>query len=597
MSIVNYLNARAVKAFKTEDIPVELAVFGASDRPDLADFQCNGAFQAAKALRKNPREIAAAVQQHLESDPAFEEVTVAGPGFINVRLTNEFISENLESLDFENVINEGETPETMIFDYGGPNIAKPLHVGHLRSAVIGDAVKRIARSLGHTVIADIHLGDWGTPMGMLIAELEQRHPDWPYFSSKFSETETSFPEESPINVDDLNSLYPEAATHFKEDSEFADKARVTTAELQAGRAGYRALWQHFVNTSLSSVKKDFTALDINFDLWLGESHADVAMPEMIADLKQKGLAVESDGATVIHVAREDDDSEFPPLILEKTGGGVTYGATDLATIYQRVNQHKTEQKEKIDRIVYIVDQRQSLHFKQVFRAAALAGYIEEDRLEHLGFGTVNGPDGKPFKTREGGVMRLSDLLQMARDEVAKKMGIVGKNDENLTNMAESIAMAAVKYGDLSTQRLADYIFDTSAFVKLDGKTGPYIQYAAVRVQSLLDKAAENDLTPGSKITLEAPEERALALLLLEYPIVLQRAHARRMPSDLCEHVYNIAQAYSRFYQNCPVMTADSKQQSESRLALSQLCRQDIVACMDKLGIVIPDRMVTFDQEE
>ncbi len=588
MSLINYLNARAVEAFEANDVPVELAVFAPSDRPDLADFQCNGAFQAAKALRKNPREIASAIQEHLSNDPAFEEVTVAGPGFINVRLTNEFLSENLKDLNFENVINEGEKPETMIFDYGGPNIAKPLHVGHLRSAVIGDSVKRIARSLGHKVIADVHLGDWGTPMGMLIAEMEHRNPDWPYFS----EDETDFPKESPINVDDLNSLYPEAAKHFKEDKDFADKARAVTTELQAGRAGYRALWQHFVDTSLATVKKDFAALDVNFDLWLGESHADAAMPEMIADLKKKGLAVESEGALVIHVARGDDDSEFPPLILEKTGGGVTYGATDLATIYQRANLD-----EKIDRIVYIVDQRQSLHFKQVFRAAALAGYMEEDHLEHLGFGTVNGKDGKPFKTREGGVMRLADLIQMARDEVAKKMGIVGKDDESLINMAESIAMAAVKYGDLSTQRLSDYIFDTEAFVKLEGKTGPYIQYAAVRVQSLLDKAAEKDLKPSKEIKLEAPEERALALLLLDYPSTLQRAQDRRMPSDICEHVYNVAQAYSRFYQNCPVMTADSKEQSESRLAISQLCRQDIVASMDKLGINVPDRMVKFEDDE
>jgi len=587
MSLINYLNARAVEAFEANNVPVELAVFQTSDRPDLADFQCNGAFQAAKALRKNPREIASAIQEHLANDPAFEEVTVAGPGFINVRLTNEFLSGNLKDLDFENVISEGEKPETMIFDYGGPNIAKPLHVGHLRSAVIGDAVKRIARSLGHKVIADVHLGDWGTPMGMLIAELEFRYPDWSYFS----EGETNFPEESPINVDDLNSLYPEAAKHFKEDPDFADKARLATTELQAGRPGYRALWQHFVNTSLATVKKDFAALNVDFDLWLGESDADTAIPEMIADLKEKGLAVESEGALVVHVTREDDDSELPPLILEKTGGGVTYGTTDLATIYQRVND-----KEKIDRIVYIVDQRQSLHFKQVFRAAALAGYMEEDHLEHLGFGTVNGKDGKPFKTREGGVMRLEELLQMARDEVVKKMGIVGKEDESLTNMAESIAMAAVKYGDLSTQRLSDYIFDTEAFVKLEGKTGPYIQYAAVRVQSLLDKAAAKDLKPATEFKLETAEERALALLLLDYPVTLQRAHDRRMPSDICEHVYNVAQAYSRFYQNCPVMTADTKEQSESRLAISQLCRRDIVACMDKLGIDVPDRMVKFEDE-
>ncbi len=588
MSIIHYLNARAVQAFEANEVPVELAKFTPSDRPDLADFQCNGAFQAAKALRKNPREIAAAIQEHLATDPAFEEVTVAGPGFINVRLTNEFLSKKLQQLDFENVIDEGEKPETMIFDYGGPNIAKPLHVGHLRSAVIGDAVKRIARSLGHKVIADVHLGDWGTPMGMLIAEMEHRNPDWPYFS----ENETSFPTESPIKVDNLNKLYPEAAKHFKEDKDFADRARAITAELQAGRAGYRALWQHFVNTSLTTVKKDFAALDVNFDLWLGESHADVVMPAMLADLKEKGLAVESEGALVIHVAREDDDFEFPPLILEKTGGGVTYGTTDLATIYQRVNLEK-----KIDRIVYIVDQRQSLHFKQVFRAAALAGYIDEDKLEHLGFGTVNGKDGKPFKTREGGVMRLAELLQMARDEVANKMGIVGKDDESLINMAESIAMAAVKYGDLSTQRLSDYIFDTEAFVKLEGKTGPYIQYAAVRVQSLIDKAADKDLKPSADIHLETAEERSLAMLLLDYPVVLKRAHDRRMPSDICEHVYNIAQAYSRFYQNCPVMTADSKEQSESRLALSQLARKDIVASMDKLGIEIPDRMVTFGDSD
>lgn len=584
-SLISYLNACARGAFKANDVPLELAVFTPSDRPDLADFQCNGAFQAAKALRKNPREIASAIQEHLSHDPAFSEVSVAGPGFINIRLSNDFLSENLRQLSFENIINEGETPETMIFDYGGPNIAKPLHVGHLRSAVIGEVVKRIARSLGHTVIADIHMGDWGTPMGMLIAELEYRYPEWPYFST----TETSYPEQSPISVDDLNRLYPEAATHFKEDKEFADKARIATTELQAGRAGYRALWQHFVNVSLVAVKKDFSALKVTFDLWLGESNADAAMPEMIADLKQKGLAVESEGALVIHVAREDDESEMPPLILEKTGGGVTYAATDLATIYQRVND-----KEKIDRIVYIVDQRQSLHFKQVFRAAALAGYIAEDRLEHLGFGTVNGQDGKPFKTREGGVMRLADLLQMARDEVAKKMGIIGRDDESLQYMAESIAMAAVKYGDLSTQRLSDYIFDAEAFVKLEGKTGPYIQYAAVRIQSLLDKAAEKGLYPGPEIILEMPEERALALLLLDYPTALQRAHHRRMPSDICEHIYNVAQAYSRFYQNCPVITADSIEQTESRLALSQLCRRDIVASMDKLGIDIPERMVTLN---
>ncbi len=588
MSILKYLNAKAIEACKVSGVPLEFAFFTSSDRPDLADFQCNAAFQAARILKKNPREIAAAIQAHLLTDPAFAEVNVAGPGFVNVRLTNAFISQHLQRLDFENPDLDEVAPETMIFDYGGPNIAKPLHVGHLRSAVIGEAIKRIARSLGNKVIADIHLGDWGTPMGMLIAELQERHPEWPYFSDQ----EAGFPEDSPISVDDLNRLYPEAAKHFKEDETFATKARKATADLQAGHPGYRALWRHFVDVSLDSVKKDFAALNVGFDLWLGESDADTVMKDMIFDLKQKGLAVESEGALVIHVAREDDEIEIPPLILEKSGGGVTYAATDLATIYQRVNM-----EEVIDRIVYVVDQRQSLHFKQVFRAAALAGYIEESRLEHLGFGTVNGPDGKPFKTREGGVMRLADLLQMARDEVVKKMGIDENADEAMQKMADSIAMAAVKFGDLSTQRLSDYVFDPEAFVRLEGKTGPYIQYAAVRVQSLLDKAAEKGLQPARDIIIETSEERALALLLLEFPVALQRAHERRMPSDLCEHVYHVAQAYSRFYQNCPVIAAESKEQAESRLALSELCRRDIAACLDKLGIDVPDRMITYKNEE
>lgn len=591
--LISYLNAKAEAVFAAQDIPVELAVFTKSDRPDLADFQCNGAFQAAKALRKNPREIASGVQAALQNDPAIEEVSVAGPGFINVRLKNAFIAEQLHSVKFDDLSHTQVEPLTLMLDYGGPNIAKPLHVGHLRSAIIGESIKRIARALGHTVIADVHLGDWGTPMGMLIAELSERHPDWPYFDDAASE----FPTDSPIQVDDLTSLYPEAAAHFKADEAFAQKAREMTAELQQGKAGYRALWQHFVNISLVAVKRDFSALNVDFDLWLGESDADAVMQEMIEDLREKGLAVESEGATVIHVQRDEDEIEIPPLILVKSDGGVTYASTDLATIYQRVQSNQP------DRIAYVVDQRQSLHFKQVFRAASLAGYIDEQKLEHIGFGTVNGKDGKPFKTREGGVMRLSDLIQLARDEVAHK---VGQDEEgectaegDIPAMIESIAVAAVKFGDLSSPRVSDYIFDTEAFVRLEGKTGPYIQYAAVRVQSLLDKAREKAVRVDRDVTLqlEQEEERSLALALLDYPAAMQRAFDRRMPSDLCEHVYGVAQAYSRFYQACKILGAEDEGVKLSRLNLSQRVFEHVSACLQHLGIAVPTRMLSLSTNE
>ncbi len=587
--LITYLNTRAEAIFAAQDIPVELAVFAKSDRPDLADFQCNGAFQAAKALRKNPREIATAVQAELANDAAIEEVRVDGPGFINVRLKNEFISEKLADLDFDKPHDGSQISETIMLDYGGPNVAKPLHVGHLRSAIIGESVKRIAQALGHTVIADVHLGDWGTPMGMLIAELSERHPDWSYFD----ENATSYPETAPITVDDLNTLYPQAAAHFKADADFAQKAREATAKLQQGKAGYRALWQHFISISLVAVKRDFSALNVDFDLWLGESDADAVMQEMIADLKAKGLVEESDGAQVIQVQREEDEIEFPPLILIKRDGGVTYASTDLATIYQRTREQKP------DRIGYIVDQRQSLHFKQVFRAAALAGYMGEDQLEHIGFGTVNGKDGKPFKTRDGGVMRLSELIQLARDEVTRKVGQENTDDDfSVTDMIESIAIAAVKFGDLSSPRVSDYIFDTEAFVRLEGKTGPYIQYAAVRVQSLLEKAAAKGFAvdqPAVVNVIEV-EERNLALALLEFPATMQRAHERRMPSDLCEHVYSVAQAYSRFYQACQILGASDEAVIKSRLSLSRMVFAHISACLQNLAIDVPTRMLSLSAE-
>ena len=596
--ILSLLKDRMIAAFEAAGLPSDKVSVQVSDRPDLCEFQCNTALQLAKEVGQNPRNIAQSVTDQMALDDMFEKVEIAGPGFINLTLNAVFLGGILSSQQADKRAGlpevSADDEQTIIIDYGGPNVAKPLHVGHLRPTIIGEAVKRTARELGHYVIGDIHLGDWGTPMGMLIAELQERHPDWPYFDEG---KKVDFPKEAPFEVDALNSLYPEASKHFKSDEGFADKARIATAELQSGRAGYRALWQHFCDLSLDAMKKNFDALNVDFDLWLGESDVHDLIPEMIKDLKSKGLAVESEGAIIIPVAKEDDKEEIPPMMLVKKDGGYTYATTDLATIYDRQKKYNPHQ------IIYVVDTRQTLHFKQVFRAADLAGYMPLNKLHHVNFGTINGKDGKPYKTRDGGIMQLAALIEEARSQAAIEAGFdsVEKIPDNMVEMSNKIAVAAVKFGDLSTNRQSDYVFDVGSFVKAEGRTGPYIQYASVRIQSILEKMGidyKSEKLPQAQITIEDDAERELALKYLEFPHVVEKAFENSMPSILCEHAYNLAKSFNRFYGACPVASEADKAKQESRLILCVMVLRQLKFIMEyMLGIDLPNRMLRADMDQ
>lgn len=588
--IIDLLTSCLKDAFEKEGLESSSVTVQVSDRPDLADFQSNAAFAMAKAARQNPREIATRIVDHIKLNNMFERVEVAGPGFINLVVAKPFLSGLMsnQQQDERCGIPVLEHEQTIVVDYGGPNVAKPLHVGHLRPAIIGESIKRVSRFIGHYTLGDIHLGDWGTPMGMLIAELEERHPEWDYFDA--SKTD-GFPSEPPVSVVELNTLYPEASTHFKTDEAFADKARKATAELQDGRAGYRALWRHFCTISLEAMKEDYHHLNVDFDLWLGESDVHDLIPEMIADLREKGLIVESDGALIIPVAREGDKEEIPPLILVKKDGGYNYATTDLATIYDRKKKYNP------DRLIYVVDTRQSLHFRQVFRAAVLASYMREDQMEHANFGTINGTDGKPYKTRDGGVMRLANLIKEAREEAVTQAGFKDQDqDKTVQEMLDDISVAAVKYGDLAINRQSDYVFDVKAFVQSEGKTGPYIQYACVRIQSILEKVGQLD--KPTSIIVEDEAEKELVLKYLEFPTILQRAFETSMPSVLCEHVYLLSKAFNRFYGACSVAGETDSAIRNSRIALCQMTlRQMKLIMVDLLGIDVPERMLRADDLE
>lgn len=589
-TLIQTLEKKLKDAFAKADLPFDNVIVQQSDRPDLADFQCNSAFSLSKELKQNPRAIAEKVVSTLDPS-AFEKVEVAGPGFINLVLKNDFLAQFAETYkgDQRAACPVVSKEETFVVDYGGPNVAKPLHVGHLRPAIIGEAIKRALRFAGHYVVGDVHLGDWGTPMGMLIAELNERHPEWDYFD----ETKTSFPSEAPISVGDLTTLYPEASTHFKTDEAFADKARLATTKLQDGtHAGYRALWRHFTKISIDAMKEDYARLNVEFDLWLGESDAHDFIPPMIQDFKQKGFVIESDGALIVHVAKETDKEEIPPLILVKKDGGFNYATTDLATLYDRLKKYNPNS------IVYVVDTRQSLHFKQVFRVAEMAGYFKPGHLNHANFGTINGKDGKPFKTRDGGLMSLSGLIALAKEEALKQAGFSSEEElsPDMKQMIESIAVAAIKYGDLAVNRQSDYIFDVQSFVQTEGKTGPYIQYAAVRIKAILEKAGKFNRDAKLQITDEA--EKELLLQYLNFPNAVAKSVETHMPSVLCDHVYLLAKSFSRFYKNCPVNNCEDEKLRASRLLLCEMVLRQIEIIMkDILRIDIPQKMLRKEDLE
>jgi arginyl-tRNA synthetase len=586
-------------AFAAEGVDAALARVTTSDRPDLADFQSNGALAAAKALKANPRDLASRVADRLKGDPRLAAVEVAGPGFINLKLADAALAERAAEVA-NDPAHAGaslvDTPRKVVIDFGGPNVAKPMHVGHLRSSIIGESLKRIFRFRGDTVWGDAHFGDWGFQMGLLIVAVG----DEGKADGFLVEGGGPFPAESPVTLEDLERLYPAAAAMAKEDPAFRDRARKATAELQGGRPGYRALWAQFVAVSRTALEREFGALGVTFDLWNGESDADPVMAEMIAHLEKTGLLVEDDGARVVHVARPGETRKKklpdgsvveapspPPLLVISSEGSAMYGTTDLATILDRRKSIDP------DLILYVVDERQAEHFEQVFRAAYLASYAAEGSLDHLGFGTMNGPDGKPFKTRAGGVLKLHDLITMAVDKARERLHEARLGDDlpeaEFEAIAHKVAVAALKFADLSNSRTTSYVFDLDRFMSFEGKTGPYLLYQAVRIKSLLRKAADQGAAPGP-IVIAEPAERDLALTLDAFSQAVTEAYDKRMPHVIAEHAYRLAQAFSKFYAACPVLIAPDEAVRGSRLTLSKAALDQLETALTLLGIDTPERM-------
>lgn len=584
-SLVQALSQIVGDVFIGLELPAELGAVRVSDRPDLAQFQCNGAMAAAKQAKKNPRAVAEEVVARLETNPIFSKIEIAGPGFINLNVRDEFLTRHLVGIAADERC--GVAPqahgETVVLDYGGPNIAKAMHVGHLRASIIGDTLRRILSFGGYKTLGDVHMGDWGTQIGMVISEMAARHPEWPYFDAAKT---GPYPEQSPFDMAELEAVYPAAAKICKEDETRMEQARQATVELQNGRPGYRALWKHIVNVSIGSMKANFESLNVHFDLWKGEADVHDLIAPMAEDLKAKGFAVIDDGALVVPVKKDDDQKEIPPLILYKRDGAVMYGTTDLATIVERMDLYKPA------KIIYVVDQRQNLHFEQVFRAARLSGIAPTDvELTFAGFGTMNGTDGKPFKTREGGVLRLEDLIAMGRDKAMARLDEADlakdASPAERQQIAQMVGIAAIKFADLQNQRQADYIFDLDRLTSFEGKTGPYILYQAVRIKSLLRKAG--DFKADTSFQLQ-DGDRALALLMMQLPEVFAVALKNYTPHVLCDYIFRLAQEFSSFYGNCHILSETDDGLKQSRLQLCRMALAQMTLATGLMGIDIPERM-------
>jgi len=592
------LSEAAGAAFAALGLPPGFGRVKDSDRPDLADFQCNGALAAAKAAGRNPREIAQSVAEHLRANPAVGGVEVAGPGFINLKVSLAALSARADALaaDDRTGAMTVDRRRRVLVDYGGPNVAKEMHVGHLRASIIGEAVKRIFRFRGDETVGDAHFGDWGFQMGLLITACADEAPDIAALLARLQTRPADFSDADEtaarsrfaanIALDDLDRLYPAAAARAKSDPAYRDRARRATAELQGGRYGYRLLWKHFAEVTRVALERDFHALGVDFDLWRGESDVDPLIEPMVAELDAKGLLITDQGARIIRVARDDDKREVPPLLVVSSEGSAMYGTTDLATVLDRKRFFDP------DLVLYVVDQRQADHFETVFRAAYLAGYAAPGALEHIGFGTMNGADGKPFKTRAGGVLKLRDLIEMAVGKARERLHEAGLGAELDTEAFEAtalkVAVAALKYADLMNFRGTSYVFDLDRFSSFEGKTGPYLLYQAVRVKSVLRKAAAENLL-GGPIAVEAPAERDLVLVLDAFDHAVTEAYDKRAPNLLAEHAFRLAQAFAKFYAACPILSAE-KDVRGSRLSLAALTLKQLELALDLLGIAIPDRM-------
>jgi len=585
MSLTDTLSDIFGDAFESLDLDRALGQVVVSARPDLAQFQCNGAMPAAKAAKRNPREIGQAVLDAVEDTTPFSTLELAGPGFINITLTDEYLAGYIDGLDGRFGVAT-HRPKKIVVDYGGPNVAKELHVGHLRPAIIGESVKRTLRFLGNEVIGDVHLGDWGMPYGQLLAELQERHPEWPYFDE--SKT-TDYPVTSPVDISDLQVMYPEAAARAKVDPDFAAMARAAVVELQAGRAGYRALWQHMRNVSIAAMEKVYDRLNVHFDLWHGESTINRRLEPMVTRLVDEGYAHKSDGALIIDVASDEDAKEIPPFLLLKSDGASLYTTWDLATIEDRVEDLGAEE------ILYFVDVRQGLHFEQVFRAAYKTGIASPDVvLEHAGNGTVNGPDGKPFRTRDGGLMTLRALIDMvvarAAERIEENALAAEFSASEKARIAEMVGVAALKYGDLQNHRSSNYVFDVDRFTSFDGKTGPYLLYGAVRMKSILRETAERGLAAGPIIQPGLDQERNLMLQLARLPEVVDRTAEHRAPNHIAEYAYELVAEFSRFYEACHILNETDAARQASWIHLVETTLAELTTLLGLLGIDVPERM-------
>ncbi len=567
LSLENTLNKKLKNIFNQLGLDSKFASVKVSDRPDLSDFQCNGALALAKSERKNPREIASLIAKELEQDKDLAKISVDGPGFLNITLSDEFIAKIMdETINDERFgVEKTSTPRKVVMDFGGPNVAKALHVGHLRSAVIGESLRRIEEFVGHNVVSDVHLGDWGTPMGMILAEIILQDGD-------LSKTET-------YNIDEISAFYKKANIRCKEDDTAKENARQITAELQNRNPEYYKAWQHLRKVSVEAIKQNYQILDAHFDLWLGESDAHETCGKIVKMAETKGLSVVDDGATIIRLC---DDSK-PPVILVKGDGGFGYQLTDIATIKMRVDDLHA------DEILYVVDKRQSLHFEQVFEVAQMLGIAPNVKFKHIGFGTVNGADGKPFKTRDGGVMNLEDLIKISIDKVKESLPeeAEGYSSADIEKMAEQIAVGAIKFQDLKNNTASGYIFEIDDFAKFEGKTGPYIQYAIARINSILRKAD----TDGGKIIITNKEERDLALKIAQLNAAIARAEAEKEPSVISDYTYSLAQVFSSFYNTSPIMSEENKEFVASRISLAQLTRDILKLNLFLMGIESPEAML------
>ncbi len=572
LSLEKIINAKLAEVFNSLQLNPQYAVVKVSDRPDLSDFQCNGALALAKSEKKNPREIATQIAAKLQEDPDFSKISVDGPGFLNLSINNSLIAKVLDAMSederfgCEKVAN----PHKIVLDSGGPNVAKALHVGHLRSAAIGESIRRIEIFAGNEVVSDVHFGDWGTPMGMILAEIIKQDGD-------LSKTES-------YDINDISAFYKKANIRCKEDEAAKETARVITADLQNGNPEYRKAWQHLRKVSVDAVKKNYDELQAHFDLWLGESDAHETCAEIVKLAAQKGVSEIDDGATIIRL--EETNKPKPPVILVKSDGGYAYQVTDIATIKMRVDDLKAQE------IIYVVDKRQSLHFEQVFEVAEKLGIAPNVTLRHIGFGTVNGPDGKPFKTRDGGVMNLEDLLKLSKDKVRESMPqageVEGYGEKEIEKLVSQIAIGAVKYQDLKNNIASGYVFEVDDFAKFDGKTGPYIQYAIARINSILRKAG--DIKPG-KVIISNAEERDLALKLMQLSNIIMRTQEAKEPSIISDYAYTLAQTFSSFYNTSPIMSAESQELASSRLQLAKLVRDVLTLLLYLLGIEAPEVML------